>query len=384
MINASFEHIFYGVGAVNGLMIAALLIVKSRGSAANIILSLWCAMLALNFLSAFIHINDTVNAFSFLIGWSYFSPTVYGALLYLYCNKLFTQASLMAKDWLHSLPLLLCYALNVDILFAAPEQKLIYITSAPPFTTGFVLSQALLYAQAFIYGFFTLRSILRHKTSLREQYASGNDNPVNWALALTLLTLFIWTVKLTPLLIPNTNWLFSIGSILIVVLIYFVSIMQWLKPQLFDSEPIVDLSGEQEPSSKHMAKPSLSLDRESHQHISDCIDKLVKEKQLYLQDNLSLATLSEQTAISPHHISETLNSFKGKNFYRYINEFRVEHFCQAIQKTPNEKIIDVAMQSGFSNKSTFNAAFKEIKGITPSTYRKEVRGQDSDSKGSLI
>ena len=45
---------------------------------------------------------------------------------------------------------------------------------------------------------------------------------------------------------------------------------------------------------------------------------------------------------------------------------------------PDVAILDVAMSCGFNSKSTFNAAFKKLFGVTPSEYRRgEVRRLNS-------
>ena len=66
--------------------------------------------------------------------------------------------------------------------------------------------------------------------------------------------------------------------------------------------------------------------------------------------------------------SEQLN----KNFYLYINVYRI-HQVKALLNDPANKdmtLLDIAYESGFNSKSTFNAIFKKITNMTPTQYRK--------------
>ena len=372
----------YSLGAVNGLLLAVLLFWMPKKSGANRVMAIWCMLLSLNFIGNFIYKDQTINVFSFLIGWTYFLPAAYGGLLFLYCQKLLNHATLTLKDGIHFAPLILCYALNIDILLAPSEQKLIYILKLPPQTPSFFISQFILWAQAFAYGAFSIYLVLNYKRKHREQFSYLQKGITNWMSILISLSLLIWLSKLMPSVMQDTSWFSKLGSALIVALIYLVGFMQWLQPQLFATQRLLNISDNlptleakesiEEDSTNQNIKDRLALDAESHALLAKVISDTVETKALYLQENLSLADLSVQTNISVHHISETLNHFVAKSFYRFINEFRVEHFCLQLSLNPTAKITELAMNSGFASKSTFNAAFKELKCITPSQYREQL------------
>ncbi|MEL7001590.1 MAG: helix-turn-helix domain-containing protein [Bacteroidota bacterium] len=107
--------------------------------------------------------------------------------------------------------------------------------------------------------------------------------------------------------------------------------------------------------------------------VLDKIKYQVEEKKLYLDSELKLKTLSEKLSLSTHHISQVLNQVEGKSFSDFINEYRLEE-AKMILSDPDKKelrLIDVAYDTGFNNKTSFNNAFKKITGMSPSQYRLE-------------
>jgi len=82
--------------------------------------------------------------------------------------------------------------------------------------------------------------------------------------------------------------------------------------------------------------------------------------------------LAETVGISTHHLSEVLNQHEGKNFYQFVNEYRINYVCEQLKMDKNIKILDLAMSAGFSSKSTFNAVFKQFTQHTPSQYRQQL------------
>lgn len=106
------------------------------------------------------------------------------------------------------------------------------------------------------------------------------------------------------------------------------------------------------------------------------MDQSVKQKQLFRDCELNLDQLALKTEINKYQISEMLNGYKHKPFYRYINEYRIEYFKnmveKAIEKNENINFLSFAYEAGFKSKSSFNRYFKEIIGKTPSEYYKSL------------
>jgi len=95
---------------------------------------------------------------------------------------------------------------------------------------------------------------------------------------------------------------------------------------------------------------------------------------LYSNSKLSIHTVSENINIPRQYISEVLNLHLHKSFIDFINEYRVDAFIKKIQNEQNDHftLIAIANDVGFNSKSSFNATFKKIKGLTPTEFKKSL------------
>ena len=72
-------------------------------------------------------------------------------------------------------------------------------------------------------------------------------------------------------------------------------------------------------------------------------------------------------------LSRILNQHFGKNFFEFINGYRVEE-AKRLLRDPDQQtasMLDILAAAGFTSKSTFNSIFKKHLGQTPSQYRQE-------------
>ncbi len=93
----------------------------------------------------------------------------------------------------------------------------------------------------------------------------------------------------------------------------------------------------------------------------------------YLDNALSLETLSKELQISNSQLSKIINEQTSQNFNHLINGFRID-FSKKILLDPNYNnytITSIALESGFNSKSTFYNAFKKHTGVTPTQFKEK-------------
>jgi AraC-like DNA-binding protein len=114
-----------------------------------------------------------------------------------------------------------------------------------------------------------------------------------------------------------------------------------------------------------------SLDEERVRRITGKIERAMNVDRLYRNQGITLRHLSDHTRVSENHLSEVLNNHMGRNFYEFINHWRVRDAC-ALLAEADVPIIAIGEEVGFNSRSTFNTAFKKETGLTPSEYRSSL------------
>lgn len=102
------------------------------------------------------------------------------------------------------------------------------------------------------------------------------------------------------------------------------------------------------------------------------LNKHITQEKPYLEFNISLQDLSDKLSISPRNLSHIINKKFKRNFYDFINNYRVELVKQNLKES-NKPIKEIMYDCGFSNKATFNSIFKKNTGLTPTQFRENQK-----------
>lgn len=122
------------------------------------------------------------------------------------------------------------------------------------------------------------------------------------------------------------------------------------------------------------AKPSYSrsgLAKERAGIISQRLDAYMQAEKPYLDAELTIDTLAKKIAVPRRHLTQVLSERHEKNFFLFVNEFRIQAVKDALKspESTGRTLLEIAYASGFNSKSTFNTAFKQNTGLTPSQFR---------------
>ncbi|MGR9053465.1 MAG: helix-turn-helix domain-containing protein [Gammaproteobacteria bacterium] len=100
------------------------------------------------------------------------------------------------------------------------------------------------------------------------------------------------------------------------------------------------------------------------------LDKLMREDKIYTLETLSLGSLAEQLDLTPHQLSELINTELQQGFSQFVRRYRIEEAQRQLLAEPDASVLSIGLSVGFSTQSNFYAAFKEIAGTTPGQFRK--------------
>lgn len=105
-------------------------------------------------------------------------------------------------------------------------------------------------------------------------------------------------------------------------------------------------------------------------------DQLEVAKRL-LEDNLtnppSIKEISRQVGINDNKLKYAFKQVYGVTMNGYVREKRIEKAIKLIESDYNSGIYEIAEKVGYSNKGHFAQRFKEIVGLLPKDYQKEIR-----------
>ena len=137
----------------------------------------------------------------------------------------------------------------------------------------------------------------------------------------------------------------------------------------FEKEKSLPFSGESDKKYKRS-----TLDESQIDEINSKVYSYLQSKKPYLNSEYSLQMMADDLSISRQNLSQVINTGQKKNFYKLINEFRVNEVKEKLSDSSFSyySILGIAFECGFNSKTSFNRIFKEETGFTPTAYKKSL------------
>ena len=369
------------LGVAQALLLAAALLSAKRGNrTANRLLAAFVTVIAIGvggatmatdrFIPQYPHFLKLQDPFIFLAA----------PLLYLYIRTLIKgRATLGKRDLLHFLPFALCLIFLFPFYFQSGEAKLFSVASNFDYwarwsyiRSGTLILQFVTYLSLIAWMHISYSRQLKRKTSpvqesvrfqIRFMLATLTAVWIMGSLKFALTLAFpAYETETVDLLIPASLSLF----------VYAIGYLGLRRPEgLTGPDNSVQ-------SPLRYQRSTLTLERAGtyRQRLLD----LMNSEKPYLDSELTLQKLAKAVAVSPHHLSQTINEQLNQNFIDFINAYRIEE-AKRMLTDPSKKhysILAVSEEVGFNSKSAFNTAFKKHVNMTPSEFRK---GGDNGTPG---
>lgn len=355
------------VGLVGIFLALVLNFNKNSDWVANLLISLFllCGSLFIIHICIFItnvmylvpHSAHATITFNFL----------YGPLLYFYFKRVTKGYKFNVKDVLHLLPFLFFLGYFFKYYLLSPDEKLHILLNRekafdPTMLRFLVIVKVL---SLLIYGILIYRMYIKDKKS--KLYGETIINWKGYIATLNLAYVFshIFYVSILTLF-TYVNYLIHPQLISMSIFILFVGYMAYAQPHVFNKKHY-SYNGELFLDNKY--KKSGLTESLSHE-LKQQLLKLLNEEKIYKTNNINLEMLAEKLETNRHSASQVINEHFNMNFFNLINKFRIQEALEIFKNDRNNNlnIIDVAYDVGYNNKVTFNKAFKEETGITPSQF----------------
>lgn len=381
--------IIFSAVAFHGIVLSVLFFFRSsRHKRADWLLGIFILLFSVNLFNNVLFWTNYNLEFPHLMGMSAPVHFLYGPVLFLYVLFVVDPKRNWKRiDALHFAPALIYLVWLLPFYFTSAEGKVNFLLNAfdgnskyegmasgTPFIVYVKSLHMLGYAGAIFWILHPSRSWLKDKVSKLA------DESARW-LRVIRYSFIGFVASYIGFFILVATIRFSVEHDYIIAVamsgfIFTVGYLGFFKPEYLQEAHRIN--GRYEKSSLTGKEAGRYLDR---------LLEYMEETKPYMDGDLRMDDLAEELSIPSHHLSQIINERLGKNFFEFVNSYRVAEAKKMLSDPGKReyKILRIALESGFNNKTTFNNAFKNEVGATPSSFRdsmlngKELAGNNRES-----
>lgn len=378
------------VAAANGLLLAALLLLRAGRHAGSPWLAALTAGLALRvapYILGFGGAYDSHPALTFIP----FDLTLsWGPLLWIYVTTLATRAA--PPGWhRHFVPAALQVAYQV-VAFSLPLPLKLRWYRSVHLDVVEPLGALLVLASVALYGLAAWRVYDRWQAWLDANVSNREESRLSW------LRVILWGFGMTGalgvglvvvhLLVRPLDYFARLPVIVALgLLAYLIALLGYRhggqaiplgatapdlpQPPVPPPMPsrVTPLHGAARPASDD--EPSAS-GKDYAGDAAQWRERVIQEG-WHRDSQLTLAVLAAALHVSTRSLSRALNEGLGESFNDFVNRVRVEEAVRRLAAPDAPDVLRVAYEVGFASKASFNRAFRRHAGTTPSEVRAEAQ-----------
>ncbi len=355
-----------------------LLVTKKKRTISDTILASFFLLFSINIFLSFLEAYNRKNGFPFPFFIFTAAPflLLYGPIMWLYIKSLTDQYFRIKPIYfLNLIPFILMLLQHSIEIYSLPTAQRIEYVQAETFKLSFFYPFFLLLIAFLpvIYFYFGIRLIAAYKRKIEGYFSQTMGIDLKWLNTILFswisVSIFINVFFIVDLVHPIAPFglMQFLSFVIAAIYIVFIGFYGLKQDNIFLSRTIeVNLSGTIQVPDNNFSKP---LKEEEKKFIEELISYMNNRKP-YLQPEITLKNLSDELKVTPEYLSEIINTDLNKNFFDFINHYRIEEFKKECKDTKNKNlnIIGLAFNCGFNSKATFNRVFKKATGLTPSEY----------------
>ena len=374
-------EVVFIIGAVQAFFLTFLVINKKNKSKGDYILMLLLLLMGINLLGYSFEVMHIDTNYPIFLGFYTAIGILIGPLVYLYILS-YTSSSQKFNPihLLHALPYLF-FTIFVFLQFTVysvgsiDEDK--YVIEASQTTMFFIMGLFRVFWGTFylIAGLYVLK---KHTLKIGKHFSYTENIDLKWLKYVLIMMVVVWgTVIFMNILSNYNNYIdFRIGDNIIqsiVTMVVFLLGYFGIKQQIIYSVPKVKdteiISEKVKESPKNQYQKSGLKKEDAENHLKQLMDYMEKETP-YLDGKLSLKEVAAALEISTNHLSQVINEKLEKNFFDFVNGYRIDLVKEKMSDPSNKNytLLALAYDCGFNSKSSFNAIFKKYTELTPSQY----------------
>lgn len=353
--------IVLSIGLTQSFFAGLMILIKKNGRLPDRVLAVWLFAIAAQMLISLFNTRFTITAFPI-------SPFIYGPLMYVYIRTLIDEKPKLRSYYIaYILP-----AVAIFVLAIVYRNKPVlifdeYLANDP--YRGIRFAYAILLMVSFIaYSIMTFVILEKHRKKIRDLFSYTSQKiTLGWAMFVSI-SFFVcyfglFVLGFTRVFVQNFHFdPLLVGNLILVFYSFAFSIFGYQQDLIYPPSPTAE-------KPKYLRS---GLNPKNMKTIEDKLLALMEKEKLYRDPELSILDISSMLKYPRHHVTQVLNNKMGKNFYTFINEYRIEDAKTRLKdpRYDNLTVLAIGFDSGFNSKSSFNTLFKKYVGLTPSEYRK--------------
>jgi AraC-like DNA-binding protein len=355
------------VGSVHGVIVGLLLLRAARNRVANRFLAVLLFVVVLLITPFTLGYAGFYDAYPWLLFAPFFWQLGFGPLLYFYVRTLAGRS--LPKYWaLHFIPVAL-QGLYYTVAFCLPYARKLSWNANGHTHVVLPIQAALAIASFAIYWLASARFYRRYQGWLENSRGDREEFRLPWMRNFLLAVLLALMLDLFTRLYDATVHALSYADqfptyLGFAVLVYYLGIEGWRHAGV--AYPGMDEAAVIAPNPETPAvteAPSVIDWQDRGERWRGQID----QGQWWRETNLSLATVASRLATNSHYLSRALNEGLGQTFSECVNRLRIAEAKRLL--TDDGEVLAIAIEVGFGSKASFNRAFRDFVGCTPSAYR---------------
>mgnify|MGYP006419467397 CR=1 FL=1 len=362
----------YIIGIAFTLFFAVLLFNKPQQGLADRILCGLLLLILAHLLDYYLEHIGLVAVYPHLKGLADGFAFMYGPFLYCYIRCLVEPTrGLRRNDLVHLLPIAGYTLIYLPFFLTDAAHKIERyeqgITSVP-YVLEIAIGIKILSMPFYLILIFS--RLRQHGVATEQYYANTESVDLQWLRNLALGMGAFWLFMVSTLL-ADALWGFSMpgraDELIFAALVAAVIALGYFgfrQGSMFGGTAAAE-----EPSPRYERS---GLREEEAAACIERLQSLMENDKPYLSCDLTIEDVSRSLGIPRHHLTQVLNEHLGRNFYLFVNEYRVAEARRRIADpaTGHLTLLAIGLESGFNSKSSFNAAFKRLTSMTPSQFRR--------------
>lgn len=299
-------------------------------------------------------------------------PSLIGSLVYLYVYySINTLVKIRLNFLLHLWPFF------ISIPFS-------YYDVSEISTISIVLNIGLKIIVSIIYFIFSLKILSKHKAKIRNHYSKTEKIDLGWLVfvvkaGLVSYLIYLIIMSLWAIDVNTFSNLEVIANIVVLFFIFAISYYSLSSTKIFDKIAEFNINiDEQDDFSAKSLKVNERKELVSAAEAAIIMQRIIayiESDKVFKNENLMLEDISKELNLHSKYVSYVINTVSGKNFFDFINHFRIAEFNKEVLESKNKNLtlLSIAYDCGFGSKSAFSRAYKSEMGISPTQFIKQMK-----------